>query len=202
MEKPFAPACERNQGPILDVLKSYLTEGDVKVLELGSGTGQHAVYFAQFLANVTWQPSELVENLAGINAWLSEYPRANVLAPVALDVSSPIDPLHHPASVDAVFTANTLHYVSETIARGFIRVASHRLAPGGRFIVYGPFNDAGRFTSEGNAGLDRWLKHRNPESGLKDVQWLTRASSEFGFDVHKQHDLPANNLLLIYEKKH
>lgn len=196
--KPFAESCMRNQEAITEVLSGYWGEGAPDVLELGSGTGQHAVFVGQVLTNLRWQPSDLEDCLEGIRAWIEDSACENVLSPLRLDVSAAT--LSLTQNYDGVFSANTLHFVSEENAQAFIRCASLALKPGGKLIVYGPFNDAGRYSSEGNARLDVWLRERDPASGIKDLQWVQSKAGENGMEFLTWHQMPANNLCLVFRR--
>ena len=155
-EKPCAPSCERNREPILAVLKVELTSRR-RVLEIGSGTGQHAVYFANALPQLEWQTSERAENLAGIKLWLAEAALTNTPAPVELDVGQATWPAQR---FDAVFTANTLHIMAWSEVEQMFARLPEVMTDDAKLIVYGPFNIDGRYTSESNAGFDRWLKSK------------------------------------------
>ena len=190
--RPFSQACENNKQPILQVLKQAFSDS-TRVLEVASGTGQHAVYFAEHLPHLTWQSSDLEENLAGIHLWLKAFPRANLLTPILHD----IDQLPwQKGYFDAIFSANSLHIVSTVSVRHFFTGVSATLSPGGRLCVYGPFNYGGNFTSESNAGFDVWLKQQNPWSGIRDVEWVFELAADIGLTLVKDHTMPANNRLL------
>lgn len=192
--KPFSEACERNREPILRVLRDVFASSG-SVLEIGSGTGQHAVYFAQALPHLTWQTADLPENHAGIRTWIDEAGLSNVRAPLALDVNDlrwPID------RADAVFTANTLHIVSWESVDSMFRGASRILSPRGPFCVYGPFSYGGRHTSPSNAGFDSMLRMRDPESGIRDFESVCELAAGYGLKFEADHPMPANNRLLVF----
>lgn len=196
--KPYAESCEQNQGPILEVLQEIFARQQ-RVLEIASGTGQHAVYFGRALPHLTWQTSELAQNHAGIQAWLDESLLPNVLPPVAIDVNDPEWPIE---SVDAVFNANTVHIVAwpevEMMFAGIARI----LDEGGLLCLYGPFNYEGRFTSESNARFDAWLKSRDPNSGVRDFEALNRLAESHELLLHKDVAMPANNRILAWRRSH
>lgn len=192
-EKPFAPACERNQEPIREVLGEILTQ-PARVLELGSGTGQHAVYMARHLPHLEWQPSDIAENLYGIRQWRREAGLRNLRAPVEVDALDPGVDLGE--TFDAVFTANTVHFVSWRIVRGLLAISARHLRQGGDLLIYGPFNEAGAYTSEGNADLDAWLQQRDPASGIKDRAVFNALAADYGFEAEEHFRMPANNQLL------
>lgn len=188
----------QNQGPILGVLQEIFADQQ-RVLEIASGTGQHAVYFGRALPHLTWQTSELTQNHAGIHAWLDESQLPNVLSPVAIDVNDPEWPVE---SVDTVFNANTVHIVAwqevETMFAGIARV----LGEGGLLCLYGPFNYGGAFTSESNARFDAWLKSRDPNSGVRDFEALNRLAESHGLLLQKDVPMPANNRILVWQRSH
>jgi hypothetical protein len=188
--KPFSEASERNRGPILQVLKRIFSRTRF-VLEIGSGTGQHAAYFAAELPHLVWQASDVAENLPGIREWVSEPP------PIELDVDKEWPQL----DVDAVFSANTCHIISwPQVERMFAGVG--RLLPAyGVFGLYGPFNYGGRHTSESNARFDAMLRARDPASGLRDVDDIVRLAALNGLGLEEDNAMPANNRLLVFQKQ-
>jgi len=196
-DKPFSESCERNQDPILAILRGVFPAAAntaAKVLEIGSGTGQHAVHFATAMPHVQWQTSDLPENHPGILAWLNEAALPNVLPPITLDVNGDWPT----RQFDGVFTANTLHIVSWDAAQKLIKGAASLLQPGGKLAIYGPFNYGGQFTSEGNARFETWLKARNPESGIRDFEAVTACARQAGLSLNADHAMPANNRLLVF----
>lgn len=197
MEKPVAEACLRNQEPIARVLRELLTE-PAQVLEIGSGTGQHAVYLARAMPWLHWQPSELPGQLDGIRAWRDDAGLPNLAEPVALDMSQWPWPVAGP--FDAVFTANTVHFVGWPLVDALLAGTARVLRPGGQFCVYGPFNENGRFTSPGNEALDHWLKQRDPDSGIKDRQDVVERAAAVGLVFQQEFAMPANNRILVFER--
>ena len=155
--KPFAPACERNRDPILDVLRARFADRR-RVLEVGSGTGQHAVHFAAALPWLSWQCTDLPPQLPGIQQWLDEAGLPNTPPPLALDVAGPWPP----GPYDAVFSANILHIVDWPKAEAFFAGVGRVLGDSGVLVVYGPFNEGGTYTSPSNRDFDAWLKARDP----------------------------------------
>jgi len=168
------------------------------VLEIGSGTGQHAVYFAARLPHLQWQCSErLPAHLAGMAMWLDEAALPNTPAPLVLDVTEPAWPIHAP--VDAVFTANTLHYMPWDAVEALFRHLPQVLKPGSTLLAYGPFNVDGRFTSESNARFDELLRTAvDPRFGLRDVVALDTLARAQGLTLLARHAMPANNQLLVW----
>ena len=191
--KPFAESCEQNREPILAVIRPLLRDAEV-LLELGSGTGQHAVFFAAAMPHLRWQTSERAEHHPGILAWLAEGP-PNALAPLTLDVRRDPWPSRE---YDAIFSANTLHIMSGPEVEALFAGAGGVLRPGGRLLVYGPFNYDGEYSSESNARFDRWLKGRDPRSGIKDLGWLEGLATGAGMALEADHPMPVNNRLLVW----
>jgi SAM-dependent methyltransferase len=193
MDKPYAPACERNREPILAVLRDYFSDRRL-VLEIGSGTGQHAVYFAAALPHLRWQASDRAANLPGIRAWLAEAALPNTPAPLALDVNGDWPTTRF----DAVFTANTLHIMGwDDVVRCFARLPSV-LAPGARVVVYGPFNYAGGFTSHSNAAFDARLKADDPRAGIRDFAAVDGLAQRAGLTLVEDRAMPANNRCVVW----
>ncbi len=196
MNKPYAEACDRNREPILSVLKPLLKDF-ASVLEVGSGTGQHAVYFAEHLPHLTWHCSDLEENLSGIDLWVNDSGLKNLPPPVELDVSSDN---WHAFSFDAVFSANAVHIMSWEHVIKFISGAGRSLNKNGLLILYGPFNYQGKYTSESNRAFDGWLKNRDPLSGIRDFEDVDRMAFEAGLALEGDVEMPANNRILYWKK--
>lgn len=194
--KPYSEACDNNQAPILAILQQVFASAR-KVLEIGSGTGQHAVYFARHLPHLIWQPSDLPEHHAGIQMWLAEAALPNVLAPITLNVN---DTTWLAEPVDAVFTANTLHIISWPEVQHLIQGVGRVLLPGGVFCVYGPFNYGGTYTAPSNARFDDWLKNRDPKSGIRDAEAVIAWAAQQGLDLEADHEMPVNNRTLVFRK--
>ena len=194
--KQFSDACERNRAPILAILKRVFADRR-KVLEIGSGTGQHAAYFAPDLPHLSWQPSDVAENLPSVRLWREEAQTPRLLEPIELDVDQPFPPV--PA--DAVFSANTCHIVSwPQVEKMFAGVAS-LLPPGGVFALYGPFNYGGKHTSPSNAEFDQWLRGRDPASGLRDLEDMRELGARHGIALEEDNAMPANNRLLVFRRR-
>ena len=195
MAKPWSEACERNRAPILEVLRGAFAAVS-EVLEIGSGTGQHAVFFAAALPHLLWQPSDRPEHLLGIAAWRDEAGLPNLRAPLALDVDGdwPI------AQYDALFSANTLHIMSWVSVENFFRGAGRVLPPGGVLAVYGPFSYDGRHTAESNARFDAFLRARDPLSGVRDFDAVCALAHSHDLEFCDDHALPANNRVLTWRR--
>jgi len=196
VEKPYSQACENNKEPILGVLKRVFADS-TRVLEIGSGTGQHAVYFAPRLPHVLWMTADLAENHPGILMWIEEFPAPNLVPPVDLDMGQPSWPLE---DVDAVFSANTAHIVHWPDVEAMFAGVARLLQPGGVFALYGPFNYGGNFTSDSNARFDASLRARDPGMGIRDFEAVDALAVEGGFGLREDNPLPANNRVLVWRK--
>ncbi|WP_313919327.1 DUF938 domain-containing protein [Tahibacter sp.] len=197
LDKPYSAASERNRDPILVVLREAFA-GCRDVLEIGSGTGQHAVHFAAALPALRWQCSDRAENLAGIRAWLAEAALPNTPPPLQLDVATGVWP---PAqSFDAVFSANTLHIMSWSEVRQMFAGIAQVLRPGATLAIYGPFNIDGQFTSASNAAFDRSLRAAVPHRGIRDAAEVDALATLHGFDIVADHALPANNRCRLWRR--
>ena len=194
-EKPFAQACEQNKDPILSIIGPLFRDCRT-LLEIGSGTGQHAAYFARQLPWLRWQTSDQLQHLPGIRLWLSETDRDNLPEPLALDVTGtwPAGPY------DAVFSANTAHIMSMAEVAAMFRGVGRVLVLGGCFALYGPFSRGGRHTSDSNRDFDRWLRLRDPDSGVRDIEELEPIAAEAGLKLEADHAMPVNNRTLIWRK--
>ena len=194
--KPFAPACERNKAPILDVLRRVFGDAD-DVIEIGSGTGQHAVWFAAGLPHLVWRTSDLPENHAGINAWIDAAGLDNVERPLVLDVARRPWPL---ASAGGAFSANTAHIMHWPEVEAMFGGLAEVLSPGARFALYGPFSRDGRHVSASNAAFDRSLRAQDPGMGVRDVRDLERLAADGAMTIDDDVAMPANNHVLIWRK--
>jgi len=197
LNKPFAESCGQNQQVILDELKTLLTEPGT-VLEIGSGTGQHAVFFTEHLPHLSWQPSDLADQHHGMKMWFNEVQHNRIKPPLELDVDNGPWPL---TDVDYVFTANTTHIISSSQAENMLKYVSASLKPGGLFAQYGPFNYNGAYTSESNARFDIWLKQRDPDSCIKHFETLQEVANAHGMTIFKDIEMPANNRILVWQKR-
>ncbi|MDK2597710.1 DUF938 domain-containing protein [Pseudoalteromonas obscura] len=193
MTKPFSQACENNKDPILALLAPFISNIS-SVLEVGSGTGQHAVHFAQALPEVVWQTSDLACNHAGITQWCDEAQLDNLRRPITLDLTQ-----HWPVEqVPAIYTANTFHIVSPQLVVRFFEGVKRHLSPHGKVVIYGPFNYQGQYTSVSNAEFDAFLKSRDPNSGIRDIEWIVDLAQAAGLELEADHAMPANNRLLCF----
>ena len=194
MNLPFSEACEQNKSFIYDVLKPYL-HGEV--LEIGSGTGQHAVYFSAQVPQLRWQTSDLESNLPGIEGWIADSGSNNLLSPIALDVLADWPERQY----DLVYSANCFHIMDKTAVEKCIEGVGDCLKPRGILVVYGPFNYAGKFTSPSNARFDAFLKARDPASGIKDFEWLDDLAKEASLELAEDVAMPENNRCLVWQKR-
>jgi cyclopropane fatty-acyl-phospholipid synthase-like methyltransferase len=191
---PFSEACERNKGPILEVLRVAFADR-TQVLEIGSGTGQHAVYFAAHLTHLIWHPTEQLAYLADLASRVKLEGTRNLRQPTVLDVKQTVWPLR---SVDAVYSANTLHIMGWAEVEAMFRGIDSALSPQGVVCIYGPFRYSGRYTSDSNRDFDLMLKERDPKSGLRDMTDLSALAERHALRLRVDHDLPANNRLLEF----
>jgi len=195
--KPFSESCERNKEPILAVLQAHFAQA-CRVLEIGSGTGQHAVHFAAAMPHLTWQTADLPASHEGIRLWLDESGLPNVQPPLVLDMLR--SETWPQVKFDAVFTANTFHIMSwPAVQRAFDFIGSV-LAPGGTLAVYGPFNYGGEYTSESNRNFDVWLKNRDPLSAIRDFEAVDALAEAQGLRLVEDLAMPANNRTLVWAR--
>ena len=196
MEKPFSQACENNREPILRFLAGAFRNRR-KVLEIGSGTGQHAVHFAAAMPWLEWQPSDRPEHHAGIRAWLQDEPSPNLRQPLALDVNGtwPSD------RYDAVFTANTFHIMGWEEVQRCIAGMAEVTTDDATLAVYGPFRIAGDFTSPSNAAFHASLQERDPRMGIRDIEAVEREMHRYQFRLLADFAMPANNRLVLFRKQ-
>lgn len=197
MEKPFSAACERNKDAILEVLQEVILPTDRRILEIGSGTGQHAVYFAPHFPQAEWHPSDLGDKLNGMKLWFKEANISNIQAPVRLDVAKDDFPK---LKFDVVFTANTFHIMHWKDCKAFMKLLGHRLRENSRVVIYGPFKYNGEFTSESNAQFDQTLKERDTLSGIRNYEDVLTNMTKNGFEIVADHDMPANNRALVFNR--
>jgi SAM-dependent methyltransferase len=218
---PFSQACENNKQPILEVLQTEL-QSSSHVLEIGSGTGQHSVYFAPNLPEIQWQTSDVISNHRHIIAWHNAYPAPNLYSPLAFDLAQDSVPVgghldsdhlnsdhlnsdhlnssHVDKPYDVIFTANTLHIISWALVERLFALAGDALPKNGKLIVYGPFNEGSDYTSEGNQRFDAMLRAGNPDSGIRDKEDVVSLANAHHLQLSKTYAMPANNQLLVFRK--
>lgn len=195
--KPYAESCEQNKQPILAILKDEFSDAS-RVLEIGSGTGQHAIFLAAELPHLSWQTSDKEENHPGIRAWLEDAQLDNVLPPLSLDVGYSPWPAQ---GYDGIFSANTAHIMHWPEVEKMFAGIGQALLPGGRFCLYGPFNINGQYSAASNARFEVWLKQRDPDSGIRDMDDLDELAAKAGLMRAAQHAMPADNFILVWEAK-
>ena len=196
--KPFTPSCERNQLAILEQLRPLLEKAET-VLEIGSGTGQHASYFSKHLPHLYWQPSDLVEKLSGIQTWVESCPSQNCFSPIILDVTNP---QHWPRTeYSAAFSANTTHVMSWMEVIQMFQGVSHCLKEGGLFILYGVFKGTEELSSASTIDFHYWLKEHNPLTGVRDAKALKALANNCSMKSVKSFSMPEHNTQLLVWKK-
>ena len=195
MDRPYSASCDRNREPILAVLRQHFADRK-RVLEIGSGTGQHAVHFAAALPHLTWQTSDLPENHEGIRLWLDEAALPNTPAPLALDARGPWPQ----ARYDAVFTANTLHIMSWPEVQALFAALPAVLADDARLAIYGPFNYGGAFTSPSNAQFNVTLKGWGAHMAIRDFEAVDALARGAGLRLLEDREMPANNRCLVWAR--
>ena len=200
-ERPHSPSCDRNREPILEVLQRHFRDRH-HVLEIGSGTGQHAVYFAAAMPWLQWQCSDRAGNLPGIRMWLDEAQLTNTSLPVELDVATGPWPRAQAGDgrFDAVFSANTLHIMGWRDVQAFFAGLDDTLADDATVVVYGPFNSGGAYTSDSNREFDAWLKARDPRSGIRDAEAVNALAAGIGLQPVEDAAMPANNRCLVWRR--
>ncbi|WP_417668903.1 DUF938 domain-containing protein [Roseibium sp.] len=201
---PFSAAAENNKRPILQVLNTAFANC-TRVLEIASGTGQHAMFFAEKLPHLDWRPSDLAEHLPAIDQRIVEADTEldNLLAPIELDISDlpwPVSAADYEDAYDGIFTSNSLHIVSWPIVEVFFEGVGETLREGGMLCVYGPFKYGGNFTTRSNEAFDKSLKERDAESGIRDFEAVNELAEKIGLKLEADHAMPANNQLLVWKR--
>lgn len=200
MSKPYSQACENNKRPILSVLNRYLGQVSLThpaaLLEVGSGTGQHAAFLAQQLPHIIWQPSDVHANLGGIRQWCHDAGCPNLLDPIAFDINldTPPAPHHH------LFSANTLHIMSLDEVESLFALIPDLLLMDGYAFFYGPFKYQGQFTSASNADFDLWLKQSASHQGIRDIETIQELAEDVGMKLVEDISMPANNQTLVFQR--
>lgn len=195
--KPYSEACDQNKEPILAVLRRFFVQPSL-IVEIGGGTGQHAVHFSRALPHLDWQATDVADSLPGMRLWFAEAELPNLRPPLALDVRQEIWPI---ARADGVFSANTAHIMAWTAVECLFRGVGRVLEPGGAFCLYGPFSYGGQHTSPSNAEFDRWLRQRDPASGVRDFDDLDRLARANGLHLLRDCPMPVNNRTLVWVKR-
>ena len=193
IDKPFSESSEQNKTAIYETIEPYLFDA-VEVLEIGSGTGQHAIHFASMVPGLVWQTSDLAENLAIIKAWINDSRLSNLPEPMELDVSSRL----MNKTYDLIYSANTFHIMNQDQVEQCLLRCTACLKTKGHLIVYGPFNYDGKYTSPSNEQFDGWLKSRDPHSGIKHFEWINQIADQSGLQLISDTAMPANNRILVW----
>lgn len=197
---PCSQACENNKQAILEVLEKELA-GRSHVLEVGSGTGQHSVYFAPRLPHLQWQTSDVINNHQVIQAWHNSYPAPNLHAPLAFDLITDTIPAYKSSKpFDAVFSANTLHIIAWSLVERLFKLVGEALPIDGKLIIYGPFNENGLYTSASNQSFDFSLRQREPSSGIRNKEDITALAKQHHLTLENEYQMPANNQILVFKK--
>ena len=194
---PNAPACDKNSAPILDVLNRFINEKHQSLLEIGSGSGQHAAYFCKHFPWLSWQTSDLLENHSGINLWKERSNHVNFLPPIEFKIGQDPFPAKH---YDIIFTANTLHIISWKQVKLLIKMLGKNIKSKSLIIIYGPFNYHGGFTSDSNKHFDQFLKSKDLKSGIRHFEDITNNMTKNGIYLLEDIAMPANNRTLVFEK--
>ncbi len=196
MNRPYAESCDQNRDPILTTIRPLLQQSK-NVLEIGSGTGQHAIYFGAQMPHLRWQTSDRQEYHSGIQAWLEDAALPNVLPPIELDVQQSAWPT---LAFDAIFSANTSHIMHWSDVEALFAGVGKLLASGGLLLLYGPFSNAGQHSSDSNLRFDQFLRARDPLSGIRDVDDLNRLATQAGLRFCHNYEMPVNNRILHWQK--
>ncbi len=194
--KQYSESCRQNKEPILSTIKPLLTN-TTSVLEIGSGTGQHAVYFAEHMPYLRWQASDQSQYLPSVNAWINDANFDNLPNAIELDVTQSWPQV----KVESIFSANTVHIMSWEMVVDFFQGVGQVLETDGQFILYGPFNYNGQYTSQSNANFDLWLKGRDPRSAIRDFEALNQLAQKEGLSLANDFAMPANNRILHWVKQ-
>ena len=193
----YSQAAENNKAPIADIMGKHLPP-DASVLEIGSGAGQHALYMSHTFPGITWLPSEREAVVPILRANLALYESNNTQAPLVLDLA---DFTWSGDPVDAVYAANVMHIVSESLGERLVQLAADALKSSGLLMLYGPYKYNGQFTTESNARFDQWLKDRDPASGVRDFEAVVATAQCTGLTLAQDYAMPANNQMLIFERE-
>ena len=194
---PFSQSCENNKSIILEVLSAVFADRSA-VLEIASGTGQHACYFAAHMPWLQWQPSEIAEHLPILQPRCEAYTGANILPPAVLDVCADPWPLAIP---DALFSANSLHIMAFSAVEKMFAALGRSAGNDVKLAIYGPFNYAGKYTSDSNARFDQWLVQQHPERAIRDFEAVNCLAEGAGFTLQADNEMPANNRMLVWSRR-
>ena len=197
MKNEILKASDRNKDPILKVLKEVLTIDNKRILEIGSGPAEHAVYFAKNLKDIIWTTTDVLSEHGRIKAALDKAKLPNLRGPLAFEIGKDDFPKYN---YDIVFTANTFHIMSWKQCKNLMKILGNRLREGSQVIIYGPFNYEGNFTSESNAQFDQSLKAQDPAAGIRSFEDINKNMKKNGFELFKDYEMPANNRMLVFTR--
>ena len=197
MKNESSFAWERNKDSILQVLKEVITNDNKRVLEIGSGSAQHAVYFAKNLKDIVWTTSDIISNHEQIKTVLNNAKLSNLRGPLAFEVGKDNFPKYN---YDIVFTANTFHIMTWKQCKNLMKILGNRLREGSQVIIYGPFNYEGKFTSDSNYLFDQELKKQDPLRGIRSFEDINKNMKKNGFELFKDYEMPANNRMLVFTR--
>lgn len=197
MKNESSFAWERNKDSILQVLKEVITNDNKRVLEIGSGNAQHAVYFAKNLKDIVWTTSDIISNHEQIKTVLNNAKLSNLRGPLAFEVGKDNFPKYN---YDIVFTANTFHIMTWKQCKNLMKILGNRLREGSQVIIYGPFNYEGKFTSDSNYLFDQELKKQDPLRGIRSFEDINKNMKKNGFELFKDYEMPANNRMLVFTR--
>jgi cyclopropane fatty-acyl-phospholipid synthase-like methyltransferase len=195
--KPYSASCERNKDPILEVMKEIITKDDRRLLEIGSGSGQHAVYLAPHFPFMEWHPSDVAENLSGMKKWFDEHHVPSICPPHKIEVGKHELPK---LKFDLSFTANTFHIMHWKECKSLMKMWGGRLREGSRVMIYGPFKYNGEFTSASNAEFDQELRAKDSLSGIRSFEDVKNTMEKNGFELFHDYEMPANNRMLVFKR--
>lgn len=197
MEIPFSAAADRNKEPILEVLKKVLRAEDKRLLEVGAGTGQHAIFLAPQFPKMEWTPTEVSENLPMLREAIKQAGIPNIKLPFRMKIGEDDFPIR---TFDTVLTINTFHIMSWKECKTFMKLISGRLDEGSKVMIYGPFNYNGKFTTPSNEEFDKTLREKDPQSGIRNFEDVLAAMFKNGFELLKDYEMPANNRMLVFRR--
>lgn len=190
-------AVDRNKGPILNVLKDIIDDLKLRVFEVGSGSGEHAAFFANHFKNIVWTTSDRLTNHPKIIETLKAAKLPNLRGPLEFEIGKDEFPKY---TYDIVFTANTFHIMSWKQCKNLMKMLGHRLREGSQVIIYGPFNYNNEFTSKSNEEFDQYLKAQDPLKGIRSFEDVNKSMLKNGFTLYKDYEMPANNRMLVYTR--
>ena len=196
-QKPFSPSCEENKDDILKVLKQVIAPENSKVVEIASGTGQHAIFFAPHFQHLQWVTTDVADKLPGIRMWLDEARVPNIIGPLEYEVGKDEFPIKQ---CDVVFAANIFHMLPWKKDKTLIKDLGNRLRKGAKAIFYGAFNYGGKFTSQSNEDFDKKIKEEDPQRGIRNFEDVHRAMIKAGFELTKDFEMPYDNRILYFTR--